>query len=238
MRLEPLLAEIPKALAALDSLSAASVAQESVAPLAVKVKLTDPGATRGAAPNGMAEDAPGVVSTVVGSTKLLEALVPLVCVGEASATVVKTLAPLAWASSTLKALAEPLYCTGATVVPRRKDCKADAVPPSTRLEVPEPLSTEIPPSAAADKLPEAVLKVRVSASSAAVLPSSSAASVNNKEEFVPAVTRKVVGTLTIEGARAEPLEIEAGCTAEMLAVLVDADCTTPPEMACAVTTSE
>jgi hypothetical protein len=87
-----------KALAALDTLSTASVAHKSVAPLAVKVKLTGPGATRGAAPNGMAADAPGVVSTDVGNTKLAEALLPLVCVGEARATVVKTLAPLALAN--------------------------------------------------------------------------------------------------------------------------------------------
>ena len=92
------MAETLKALVALDSFSAPSAAQESVAPLAVKVRLTGPGATRGAVPKGMAAEAPGVVSTVVGSTKLLEALAPLVWVGEASATVVKTLAPLALAN--------------------------------------------------------------------------------------------------------------------------------------------
>ena len=226
MRLEPLLAEMLKALVALDSFSALSAVQESVAPLAVKVKLTGSGATRGATPKGIAEEAPGVVSTVVGSTKLLEALAPLVCVGAANAIVVKTLAPLAWASSTLKALAEPLYCTGATVVPRRRDCKADAVPPSTRLEVPEPLSTEIPPSAAADKLPEAVLKVRVSASSAAVLPSSSVALVKIRAEAWPDVMAKVAGSALISGDMAWPLLPTAtttGATALIAAVLtVDA----------------
>ena len=199
MRLEPLLAEMPRALAALDSLSAASLAQESVAPLAVKVKLTGPGATRGAAPNGMAADAPGVVSTEVGNTKLAEALVPLVCVGEARATAVKTLAPLALASSTFRELAEPLYCTGATVVPRRKVCKADAVPLSTRLEEPEPLTTETLPAAVADKLPEAALKVKVSASSAAVLPSSSAALIKSRAESWPLVMAIVVGSALITG---------------------------------------
>ena len=96
-------------------------------------------------------------------------------------------------------MAEPLYCTGATVVPRRKDCKADAVPPSTRLAVPEPLTTETLPAAAADKLPEVVLKVRVSASSAAVLPSSIAALVKSRAEGWPVVMARVTGSALITG---------------------------------------
>ncbi len=183
MRLEPLLADRLAALAALDSLSAASVAQDSVAPLAVKVKVTGPGATRGAATNGIAAEAPGVVSTEVGSTKLTEALPSLVCVGEARAIVVETLASLALANSTFSALAEPLYCTGATVVPRKKVCKADAVPLSTKLGVPEPLTTETLPALEADKLPpEIALSVKVSVSSPDVLPSSRVALVNSRAE--------------------------------------------------------
>jgi hypothetical protein len=147
----------------------------------------------------MAADAPGVVSTEVDNTKLAEALVPLVCVGEARATVVKTLAPLALASSSFSALAEPLYCTGATVVPRKKVCKADAVPLSTRLGVPEPLTTDTLPALLADKLPEAALKVKVSASSAAVLPSSSAALVKSSAEDWPLVMARVVGSALITG---------------------------------------
>ena len=222
MRLEPLLAEMLKALVALDSFSALSAVQESVAPLAVKVRPTGPGATRGAELKGMAEEAPGVVSTVVGSTKLLEALAPLVCVGEASAIVVKTLAPLELASSIFSALAEPLYCTGATVVPRRKACKADAVPLSTRLDEPEPLikETSLPP--VAEKLPEAALSVRVSPSSAAVLASSSAALVKSRVEGCPAVMARAAGSALITGDVACPLLPTAtttGATASISTVL-------------------
>ena len=124
------------------------------------------------------------------------------------------------------------------MVPRRKVCKADAVPLSTRLEEPEPLTTDTPPALVADKLPEATLKVRVSASSAAALPSSSAALVKSREDSVPAVICKAAGALVIPGANAAPVELEAGCAAEMLAVLVNADWTIPPETTCADTAKE
>ena len=107
------------------------------------------------------------------------------------------------------------------MVPRRKDCKADAVPPSTRLEVPEPLTTETLPAAAADKLPEAVLKVRVSASSAAVLPSSSVALVKSRAKGWPVVMARVTGSALIDGDVAWPLLPTAtttGATALIAAV--------------------
>ena len=237
VKLVPLLAEMLTALAALDTFNALSAAHDSVAPVAVNVRLTGPAATRGVAPKGMAADAPGVVNTVVGHAKLVEALLPLVCVGEARASVVKSLAPLALASSTFSALAEPLYCTGATVVPRKKVCKAEAVPDSTRLDVPDPLTTETLPAAVADKLPEAALKVRVSTSSAALLPSSSAASANSSDEACPLVMATLAGSDPIKGDVAVPAEPDKDCAAVMLAVLVVADCTTPPEITCADTAS-
>ena len=75
-----------------------------------------------------------------------------------------------------------------------------AVPLSTRLVVPDPLTVTLP-AAAADSAPvdEGTLKVSVSASSAPVFPSSSIAFVNSSDDTVFAVIDKLLGRLVIAG---------------------------------------
>ena len=92
----------------LDAFTTESDSHARDAPLApVNVSVTAPAETKGCAPNGMATTAPGVVYTLVGTTKLAAAPVTVACEGTASAAVVETLPPVEFASSMVMVVPEP-----------------------------------------------------------------------------------------------------------------------------------
>ena len=107
LTVKPLLAAMPVA-SVLAAFTAVSDSHARDAPLApVNISVTGPAETKGCAPNGMATTAPGVVYTVVGTTKLAAAPVTVACEVAASVAVVETLPPVEFASSMVRVVVVP-----------------------------------------------------------------------------------------------------------------------------------
>ncbi len=86
------------------------------------------------------------------------------------------------------------------------------MPLNSRLLVPFPLTTDTLPAAVALNSPSdaGTLNFNVNVSSAPAFPSSRPALVNNNEDDSPVVICKLAGTLTIDGAIADPAVVDGG----------------------------